>query len=133
MNTNEILHNGNGMVAPADPLLHITTCAAWNHAADQGAYRPASLDTEGFIHLSTVAQAVETANRFFRGQVDLILLVIDRAGLTAPLRWEPAPDRNGELFPHLYGPLNVAAAVRVVDFAPNADGTFTLPEETAFA
>ena len=117
----------------ADPptetlLFHITERAAWERQQG-GEYRAASLETEGFIHLSTPTQVIETANRFFRGQTGLVLLVIDPARLTAPLRWEPAPDRAGALFPHLYNLLNVEAVVRAVDFAPNADGTFTLPEE----
>jgi uncharacterized protein (DUF952 family) len=112
-------------------FLHITTRTDWEQAATDGEYRPASLDAEGFIHLSTPTQVVETANQFFRGQAGLVLLVIDAARLTVSLRWEPAPDRDGERFPHLYGPLNVAAVARAVDFAPNADGTFALPKEAA--
>jgi len=111
-------------------LFHITKRAAWEQAAEFGAYQSASLESNGFIHLSTAAQIVETANRFFRGQTGLVLLVVDPARLTAPLRWEPAPDRAGVLFPHLYGPLNVEAVGRAVKFAPSADGTFALPEET---
>ncbi len=111
-----------------DVLFHITDRAAWGRQQGSDEYRAASLEAEGFVHLSTPVQVVETADRFFRGQTGLVLLVIDPARLTAPLRWEPAPDRNGELFPHLHGPLNVAAVMRVVDFAPNADGTFALPD-----
>ena len=112
-----------------DVLFHITERAVWERQQGSGEYRAASLETEGFIHLSTPAQIVETANRFFRRQAGLVLLVIDPARLTSPVRWEPAPDRAGALFPHLYGPLNVEAVRRVVSFAPNANGTFALPEE----
>ncbi|MCB9544306.1 MAG: DUF952 domain-containing protein [Myxococcales bacterium] len=61
---------------------------------------------DGFVHLSTAAQLPETARRHF-GPQRLLLLGFDAAAL--PLVWEPS--RGGALFPHLYGPLPVGAAV----------------------
>ena len=55
-----------------------------------------------------------------------MLLVIDPAQLTAELVYEDCYEA-GETFPHLYGPLNLDAVVRVVPFPPLPDGTFTLP------
>jgi uncharacterized protein (DUF952 family) len=43
-------------------------------------------------------------------------LTITAERLTAPLRYETVPER-GEMFPHLYGPLNLDAVTAVVDFA----------------
>jgi uncharacterized protein (DUF952 family) len=68
---------------------------------------------------------VRTANRFFRGQPDLVLLMIDPAKLHADLRYEAA---DGDLFPHIYGPLNGDAVPDVLPFPPQADGTFMLPK-----
>lgn len=115
------------------PIFHITEQAIWEQCQGSGEYRPASLAAEGFVHLSTAAQVAETANRFFRAQTGLVLLVIDPARLVAPLRFEPAPDRNGEAFPHLFGPLNTNAVARVLPFSPSPDGTFLLPDEVSFA
>jgi uncharacterized protein (DUF952 family) len=119
-------------------VLHITTLAEWDAAHAAGSYRPASLALEGFIHCSTPAQAVGSANRYFRGRTDLVLLCIDESRVAAALRYEPpatiggAPDpraaRTCELFPHLYGPLALDAVVRVVAFPCDRDGGFTLPE-----
>ena len=108
-----------------NPILHITTRAAWNAAQQGGEYRGDTLDTEGFIHCSTPQQVVRTANRFFRGQPDLVLLVIDPAKLHADLRYEAA---DGDLFPHIYGPLNSDAVIDVLLFPPQVDGTFMLPK-----
>ena len=86
---------------------------------------------QGFIHASTREQIVETANRFYAGQDGLVLLCIDPAQLTAPLRSEAASNaghREGAgLFPHIYGPLNLDAVTRVLDFPCGLDGRFALP------
>ena len=65
------------------------------------------------------------ANQFYRGVPDLVLLVIAPAQLTAELRHDVI--ETGETFPHLYGELNLSAVVQVVDFPPEADGSFRLP------
>ncbi len=113
----------------APRLFHITTAAAWTAAQRAGAYVAPSLATAGFIHLSGEHQWLATANRFYRGQRDLLLLVIDPARLTAPVRWEdgapPAPD--GAQFPHLYGPLALAAVAAALPLPVDADGAIGVP------
>ncbi|MCA9625852.1 MAG: DUF952 domain-containing protein [Myxococcales bacterium] len=89
-------------------LFHILPASDWATTGDL--YEPASLAREGFIHLSTASQWPATLERWFAGQRDLLLLEIDTASLTAPLRYEEA---HGEAFPHLYGPLERAAVVKV--------------------
>lgn len=91
-------------------LFHITTRKAWDRAQGTGHYRPKSLDTEGFIHLSTEQQWRHTLHRLFRGQKDLVVLCIDTDRLAGEVRFEPA---DGEEFPHLYAPLEVSAVVHV--------------------
>lgn len=110
-------------------ILHITERAAWQRARARGEHRPPSLASEGFIHCSTVAQVVDTANRYYRGASGLVLLCIDEDRLTCEVKHEPPAGRpdDGERFPHIYGPLAVTAVVGIVDFPPGPDGTFTLP------
>lgn len=119
-------------------ILHITTVAEWRAAVAAGAYRPASLEREGFIHCSTYDQAAATATRYFAGRSDLVLLCIDEARVAAPVRYEapvstsPSDDRDpraDQRFPHLYGPLAPDAVVRVVAFPPGADGRFRVPPD----
>ncbi len=105
-------------------ILHITTRAGWEAAQQAGSYRGDTLDTEGFIHCSIPQQVVRTANAFFHGQNDLVLLLINPQKLRSELRYEPS---DGDLFPHIYGPLNLDAVVRVVMFPPRNDGQFELP------
>jgi uncharacterized protein (DUF952 family) len=107
----------------ANPLLHICPRSDWD--ARDAAYRSASLATEGFIHCSRPEQVVATAARFFHGQRGLVLLVIDPDRVAAEIRDELA--ENGQMFPHIYGPLNADAVVAVLPFEPAADGGFALP------
>ena len=64
-------------------ILHIVARADWESALARGLYVPPSLDAEGFIHCSTSAQILRTANRFYRGQAGLIILCIDESRLDA--------------------------------------------------
>jgi uncharacterized protein (DUF952 family) len=106
-------------------MLHITTAQAWADAQAAGSLVTPSLSEEGFIHCSTVEQLEATANRIFRGSGELLLLVVDAALLTSPLKWERATDIADE-FPHIYGPLNVDAVVDTVAMAEGPGG-YVLP------
>jgi uncharacterized protein (DUF952 family) len=103
------------------PLFHITTRNAWNHSQAARVYRAPSLETEGFIHLSTEDQWRHTLHRLFRGVADLVILRIDPRRVDAEIKFERA---DGEEFPHLYGPLptdaviNLRDAPRIIDLAP---------------
>lgn len=116
-------------------ILHITRRDIWEASTPSGYYRPPSVDTEGFIHCSTIGQTVDTANQFYAGQRDLVLLCIDPDKTEAEVRYEaPAcagDERANSLFPHIYGPLNVSAVLETVEFAPRSDGRFELPAAIA--
>ncbi len=116
-------------------IYHITSRQAWSDAKEHGEYRLESLESEGFIHCSTESQVVPVAQKYYKGQQDLYLLVIEPALLSADLKWEPpsggAPPpgvSEGDLFPHIYGPINLDAVVQVFDLLSNADGKFHFPE-----
>ena len=104
-------------------IYHITTHEAWRQALSKGFYRADSLETEGFIHCSTGAQVIHTANRFYAGRPDLVLLAIDESKLDAELIYEES--EPGQHFPHLYGPLNLNAVSRALSFQPDPNGLFT--------
>jgi uncharacterized protein (DUF952 family) len=117
-------------------ILHITTHKEWDKAQKNGEYTSPSLVSDGFIHCSTINQTADTATIFFQGQLDLILLCIDEDKLTSECRYEDPAGGGGErhdplvdkLFPHVYGPINLAAVFKVVDFPPNEQGHFELPK-----
>lgn len=95
---------------------------------DGGTYRVASLESEGFIHCSTVSQVLRPANRLFRGQTGLVLLCIDCSLVPHRIVYEDCYD-SGEAYPHIYGPLPWDAVRAVVPFPPGPDGRFSLPED----
>jgi uncharacterized protein (DUF952 family) len=111
-------------------IFHITTRGAWEAAERTGSYVPAAYEADGFIHLSDPGQVARVANARFAGARDLVLLCVAADRLAAPLRDEPGDPGSDELFPHLYGPLNLDAVVRVLPFVEGADG-FALPPQAA--
>lgn len=111
-------------------ILHITTDAAYKAADPERGYLDPSLDAEGFIHCSTPAQVLIPANERFAGRTDLVLLVINPAALTSDLVYEDCYE-SGMAFPHIYGPIDVAAVTRIVTFPCGPDGTFELPGSLA--
>jgi uncharacterized protein (DUF952 family) len=113
-------------------ILHVCGRADWQATDRAAGYRPDSLRAVGFVHCSDPGTVHLPATRLFRGRTDLVLLVIDPGRLDAPVRWEPGdpPDPGGPWFPHVYGPIPVAAVVAVHDLHPLPDGGFRLPEAT---
>jgi uncharacterized protein (DUF952 family) len=108
-------------------ILHITTREQWETAKNLGTYRSDSLATEGFIHCSTLAQVIDSANRFFKNKQDLVILSIDPSLVMAEIRNEGVDPNN--LFPHIYGELNIDAVIRSIDLEPTPNGLFILPSE----
>jgi uncharacterized protein (DUF952 family) len=116
-------------------IYHITSLKAWREALQRGEYRAESLESEGFIHCSTATQVLAVAEKFYQGRGRLLLLTIEPALLSSDLKWEPPSGGGpppgipeGDLFPHIYGPINLDAIVRVFDLEPNPDSRHTLPE-----
>jgi uncharacterized protein (DUF952 family) len=97
----------------------LLSAADWDAGVATGRFEGAGVDLrDGYIHLSTAAQASETARLHFAGQAGLVLVRLDAERLGDALKWEPS--RGGQLFPHLYGPLDCALA-EAVTAAPLGD------------
>lgn len=113
-------------------ILHITSKQEWLDAQARGEYVAPSLTSEGFIHCSTDKQILNVANAFYRGRTDLVVLSLDETRIRSEVKWEaPAgpPAENiseADLFPHIYGPINLDAIASVLDFQPDSEtGLFT--------
>ena len=103
------------------PIYKIVSAALWREAEAKGKFDGAPVDiADGYIHFSTAAQTVETAQKHFAGQQDLLLVRVSAEPLGDALKWEPS--RGGQLFPHLYGPLPTASAQAVSPIPTLASG-----------
>ena len=107
-------------------IFKIMPAALWRAAQSTGVFHGSEHDSrDGFIHFSTAAQVAETAAKHFAGQRDLLLVHVDAAKLGDRLKWEPS--RDGALFPHLYGPLDLSAVIRCEALPLGPDGVPLLP------
>jgi uncharacterized protein (DUF952 family) len=108
-------------------IYKICPASAWREAERQGVFRGSPVDVrDGFIHFSTAAQVAETARKHFAGQAGLFLIAVDADALGDALRWERS--RNDELFPHLYGELDLGAVVGIHSMLTRSDGSHDIPE-----
>jgi len=89
-------------------------------AAPPGPFRVPSLESEGFIHCSNREQVARSANKFYADEPEMLVLEIDPARLSSELRDEEG--RPGELFPHVYGPINREAIIKVIGLVRGPDG-----------
>jgi len=110
-------------------IFHVTRTADWSDATSAGSYRwstrDATLDDVGFIHASTQEQVQGTARRIYaESSDDLVVLVIDSEKVEATGTAVVFEDGgNGEMYPHLYGPLAIDAVVDVRPAHFDAAGT----------
>ena len=107
-------------------IYKICPASLWEQAESEGVFHGAPVDaSDGFIHFSTAQQLSETAAKHFADQDNLLLITVATEPLGEQLKWEPS--RGGELFPHLYAPLNLEHARRVDVFPLDAAGNHIIP------
>jgi uncharacterized protein (DUF952 family) len=94
-------------------IYHVCTNLDWQTAKQNGTYTHASFTIEGFIHCSTQDQVVGVLDRFFKGQTDLVILVLQTNLIKQELKFELAPSIN-QYFPHIFGDINIDAVVNTL-------------------
>jgi glutathione S-transferase len=96
-----------------DPIFHLALPDDRAAAFTDGQYlistRGMTLDEVGFIHCSTRDQIEDTANLFYGDVEQLVVLTIDPTLVPSPIVYETPGPGLDTLFPHIYGPLPVAA------------------------
>lgn len=86
----------------------ILTAQEWLDFQRDQIFQGSQVDiADGYIHLSTAEQLEETLVKHYAGQSNLTILSVDLARLGDSVLWEPS--RGGQLFPHIYGSLPMAA------------------------
>ena len=109
-------------------IFHMCRAEEWERALSTGSYPGSSQDAaDGFIHFSTGGQVEDSAAKHRAGQDGIVLLTVDGDALGEALRWEPS--RGGQLFPHLYGALPVAAVLRADPLPLGLDGRHIFPPD----
>jgi uncharacterized protein (DUF952 family) len=109
-------------------IFKVCGAAEWAAAEQAGHYAGSADDArDGFIHFSTAAQLPGTLAKYFAGRDDLLLVAVQAGTLGAALKWEPS--RGGNLFPHLYAPLPVSAALWARPLLRRAGGDHVLPAD----
>ena len=105
-------------------LYRIAEMRDWEAAQASGSFASADLTAEGFIHCCTAQQLTAVANRYYQGREDLLLLEIDATQIDIPITWEDLTNA-GQLFPHVYGHIPLAAVTRCLALKPGSDGRFS--------
>ncbi|MCK5908510.1 MAG: DUF952 domain-containing protein [Caulobacter sp.] len=114
----------------AELIYKILADAAYDAAKSEGRFLGTSDDLrDGFIHFSAGHQVAETLAKHYAGQEDLVLLAVDPDRLGEALKWEES--RGGDLFPHLYAPLDLKAIVAEAPLGLDDDNRHVLPEGVA--
>ena len=119
---------GTGAGAGERPALayKVLTAAEMAQLEAAGTFAGAPVDlADGYIHMSTAAQLDETVAAHFAGQTDLHLVAVDLDALGGSVKWEPS--RGGALFPHLFAPLPLSAAIAYGPLERGSDGKVKLP------
>ena len=98
----------------------------WQKAKQIGTYGGSKKDIEdGYIHFSEEDQVEETLRRYYPKKDNLLLLKVNAFKLEH-LLWEQAS--NGDMYPHLYSPLDIANVEEEFELPLNDDGNHILPE-----
>jgi uncharacterized protein (DUF952 family) len=103
--------------------LHLVPEAVWDAHDPSAPYLPAAYADDGFVHCTDGDERmVEVANRFYRADPrPFLLLTLDLERTGSPWQF----DDPGQVYPHVYGPIDPASVTEVRRFARAADGTFT--------
>ena len=109
-------------------ILHLISEKDLEFARSAGVWRPPSLAEEGFIHCSRdEEQMLKVAQRLYPGRSDLLALEVDTELLACSVVTEPS--RSGELYPHIYGPLDLAAVGKIFRLISDGETGFSITPE----
>jgi uncharacterized protein (DUF952 family) len=113
-------------------VLHLMPAEQWTTLSAQEAIVNPSLATEGFIHCTDDADVLlQVANAFYSAVIgEFVVVYVDTDRLTSTCIWEAPAHISGsgpafaDQFPHVYGPIDRAAVIRVQRVVRSADGRF---------
>ncbi|HEX2576732.1 MAG TPA: DUF952 domain-containing protein [Aquihabitans sp.] len=104
-----------------DGLYHLASAEEWAEHQASGEIVPPSLAAEGFVHCSWGHQVAGTVGRHFPGRTDLLALALDRSALGDLALVEEDTSGSGQAYPHVYGPVPVAAVTATTPLGPDGE------------
>lgn len=94
-----------------DWVFKILRQSEWAACRESVSFEGAPIDvSDGYIHFSTIEQLRETADKHFADEGTIYIAVFSAASWSKSLKWEPS--RGGQLFPHLYQPLDMTLSAK---------------------
>ena len=108
---------------PSGHTLHLVPEPVWRAHQGAATYTPEPFAEEGFVHCTDGDEyLLGVANNYYRTDPrPYVVLVLDVDRLTAPVRY----DDPAQIYPHVYGPINLDAVVEVRRAVRLADGSFS--------
>lgn len=109
-------------------IYHFITTTDLARFVTDNQLRPESLETEGFIHCSLREQFLERVNYLAPYSEEMELLEIDESRLGAEVRMEASSGSEVE-YPHVYGPIPMAAVVAQYHLEWDGEDGYACPQE----
>lgn len=109
-------------------ILHCMKMDTWEKIRNEEYFGHEQIESEGFIHCSPVEYFFRVAPNFREEKEELVLLLIDEDTLSAEVKWEDG-DGCGRLYPHIYGPADLKAVIKVLPYLKDSDGSWIMNEE----
>lgn len=101
---------------------HLVPVEEWERQQGNAEYVPPPFDEDGFIHCTNgLDELIAVGNHFYRDDTrPYLALIINVPKIQAPVRY----DDPGQVYPHIYGPLNTSAVVGMLTVQRADDGSF---------
>ena len=95
-------------------IYKILTTEQWTAFQADGVFEGNPLDKDdGYLHMSYLPQVAKTHEKFFGGRHDVLLVHVDSSALLDSGTVRPEANRpGGDVYPHIYGTIPIAAVIK---------------------
>lgn len=104
-------------------ILHCMKKSVWEERKNKEYQGQRNLDTEGFLHCSSIEYFWRIVWLFEEEQDEFVIVCIDEEKLESEVRYEDG-DNCGRAYPHIYGLVNNSAVVDGLPFLRDASGKY---------
>jgi len=117
-----MIHRSAEATRAANLTYHLVPTPEWESIGDAEWYTPEAFDQDGFIHCTNgLDELIAVGNLFYTADPrDFTVLVLDVPAITSELRY----DDGGEVYPHIYGPLNTSSVLGNLQVTRDSEGRF---------